>query len=451
MKFLTLQKMQKILSALGALYLISYILVSSYTIFSTSYLGLTNIISHIVLIIAFIGVFGLCFQKRLFNKLFWQEFLFAIFIFNNFNLCIAHKQTIMTDFQIVYTFLLNIPIYFIIYLYSFKSDQLWNKQEDILLTENIKLKILFLLMLYVATALFNPFIQYLPNPSSTPKTVYDYIVLGFNAANSGKLLEQRRYYKKGLKFAKKTGQLESLDVAEIYYNLATYYAARLNDKQALIYYKKSVDLYEKLLDLNKIDKNNKHCVILANAYMAIASKMPINEVNKYEKAIKIFSKIGRFDQICNIYSGIGSEFKDSKDFKKAEYYYKKALAMEKKYNCLDSMASTYNVYADMLNQQKRYKEAELIAKKSVVLYENSKNFPSHPFEGKDNSFFKGNAYIQLAKILANQGRCEEAHKYFKIGYKLEVNGSGGSKLINETLNITSMKECTSKRAENYDY
>lgn len=455
MEFLTLQKMKKVLSVLGLLYLISYILVSSYTIFSTSYLNLTDFISHILLIIALVGVFGYSFQKGFFNKLFWRELLLAIFLFNNFNLCIAYKNAMMTDFQIGYTFIFNLPIYFTIYLYSFKSDHLWNKPKNVVLIENkiddLKLKVLFLSVLYSVTILFNPFIQYFPKPSSVPKTVHDYIALGFNAYNSGKLLEQRRFYKKGLKFAKETGQLESLDVAEIYYNLATYYAARLNDKQALIYDKKSVDLYEKILDLNKIDKNNKHYVIFANAYMAIASKMPVNKVNKYEKAIKIFSKIGRYDQICKIYSGIGSEFKDNKDFKKAEYYYKKALAMEKKYNCLDSMAGTYSVYADMLNQQKRYKEAELAAKKSIALYENSKNFPSHPSEGKDSPFFKGNAYIQLAKILANQGKCEEANKYFKLGYKLEVNGSGGSQLINETLNLTSMKECRLKRAKNYDY
>ncbi|EKE04209.1 MAG: hypothetical protein ACD_20C00097G0026 [uncultured bacterium] len=426
-------KIPELLWISGILYfgIYSFFLLLSF-LFTASAIKLDGI-AYLSLLLLITGVFGFCNRKRIFTGLFWREIFIVSVLFKFLYLYVKCTQFGLLYIDAVYDCVLSFPLYSILFLYAFKSRSLWENSTQVDTADNPKYATLFLILLFLATLIFNSSAMQL---KFSPQV---YNSMGVQAGNSGKLLEERRYYLKGLKAAKKSDK-ETLTVGKIYYNLGLHYNLRKNTAKSLFYLRKAKELYEKLLDFNNVSNSNMHYSILANTYLMLASKGEGNLTEKIhlsEKAIKIYKGLGNKGGICRGYSDIAGVYSANSIYDLADLYYKKAIAYGGEYNLNWELTSAYRMYAYSLYKQKRYKEALPFAKQAIEIYE--KKFPN-----KQNDYYLGNSYVVLANILKEMGECDEAIPLYRKGYGIEIKASGYSKPLNDLLLASTTHSCKNK-------
>lgn len=399
----------KFLFALGTLYVVIYSIFLIRDFFEVANVSPLMSGFYAVIFITFIGSWSLWNQKKVFNKSFWKYFLIfqltlsTTYFYINGNL-IKGISPIFIEKLILF-----IPLCLIIYLYTFKSDFIWNNSEILLDEKNNMLKrnILFCVSLILITINYNPFSF---GPKYTPT---EYKSLGYDAGMRGDLIAEKRYYLKGIKEAKKLHQENTPVVAKIYHNLSINSTSRFNDRAAYIYSLKAITIYENLLKEHKIDKKGEEYSMLGDNYYSVGGNNAVkNDAKKLSylmKALKISTERKDIIQIIMCNQSLGSFYKNTKNYKLSNLYYKKAISIAKQNKLEKNLADGYRLYGDSMFYQKKYDQAEYLVKQSIALA---------PKNNDEDKFLLGSSYNILGKIYEEEGKCDEAYKNYSVGYPM---------------------------------
>jgi len=178
------------------------------------------------------------------------------------------------------------------------------------------------------------------------------------------------------------------------------------------HYEESLKNYKSISELgeNIIGKENiaGNFLNIANIYTK-QSKLLLAQENLY-KALKIFEELKNETGIAFCFNGLGIQFYDQKNYKKAEYYLEKALLIKKKIGNKKTLSIGYNGLGVLYMDQKKYSLALENINQSIAIAEEFKMKDRiceglinqgmvYHFQNKQNEAF--NSYDK-AKILAQE-------------------------------------------------
>lgn len=402
-----------------SLYAVIYSVFTLINVLTTVYAISLEPIFNVVILIALLGAWGLCSEKKVFSKAFWKYFLIFQSVFSVCYFYIMYNLVVGIKSVFIYRIIAVIPLIFLVYLYTYKSDKTWGIIADTEYQEKSKINpiLLFILALVLITLNYNPFFP------GEKLTLSEYNSLGVQAANRGDFVSERRYYTKGLEAAKRLHQENSADVGKICFNFAISYDERLKYEESGEYSLRAAKIYKNLIEKDKKEKkekNTQYYNMLAESYRFLGDNETIKPVEKrisyLNEAITIFKDLKDNSGLASAYQGLADIYSDKGDYKKSKQYFEKALNLAEENKMNDLMAVNYKLLADSLFKQKKYKDAEKMARKSVEIYKKA---------GRQDLIYLhqlGNAYAVLAKTLSAQGKCEEASKYYSIGVPM-MNGT----------------------------
>ncbi len=119
------------------------VILISMSFFDTFMLGMSYVdfFDLAFTIISCIGFFGFIYKKTFFSKAFWKKWLFIIIIWDIiYNTLLQDYSELISEFSDLSTIeilvsmaigiMIIIPYYVAIYLYGYKSFELWNEKDE---------------------------------------------------------------------------------------------------------------------------------------------------------------------------------------------------------------------------------------------------------------------------------------------------------------------------------
>ena len=202
--------------------------------------------------------------------------------------------------------------------------------------------------------------------SKNPNNIHKgYRMLGINARGLNDTILTRESFQKSEKFALNSKNQESIALA--YLDLATYYSTNKHLKKAFYYHDKSIELYEKIGNVQGQAKAN---------YIAILSAM---QAQNYKRAYIHILKARRLNKIAGNSSlnigldyYLGEYYAQKENFDLADKYLQKAIDEAKKDNLTVELEKAYEYYSNSLFKQNRYDEAST-ARTIFELYKHLNN------------------------------------------------------------------------------
>ena len=170
------------------------------------------------------------------------------------------------------------------------------------------------------------------------------------------------YYKKSLKIYEETGDKKG--IASMINNIGLNYNYQSNYEEALIYYKKSLKIYEEIGD----NKGN------SDTYNNIGLILHKQDNFKealicYKKSLKIKEGIGDKKGMSSCYNNIGLIYNDQGNYEEALIYYKKSLKIEEELGNKKGIAETLHNIGNIYKTHRDYDKAIEFYKRSLIIRE----------------------------------------------------------------------------------
>ena len=242
---------------------------------------------------------------------------------------------------------------------------------------------------------------------STAKLFYN--IAGVYQAQ-GDYTKALEYYKKALEIREKVLGPEHPDTATVYNNIALVYGGQGDYAKALEYYKKALEIREKVLGLKHPDTaatyNN-----IAGVYWAQGDHAKALEY--YKKALEIREKVlgPEHPDTATTYNDTAGVYQVEGDHTKALEYYKKALQIREKVlgSKHPDTATTYNNIAGVYQAQGDHTKALEYYKKALEIREKVLG-PEHP----DTA----GTYNNIALVYQDQGDHTKVLEYLNKALKI---------------------------------
>lgn len=214
---------------------------------------------------------------------------------------------------------------------------------------------------------------------------------------------------------------------KIYNNLGQIYAKKGEDEKALEYYKKSLQVREKISTKGSDSKQVLSGIALVNINIGsiYVNRGEYKEaVTYYYKALSIQEELNNVNFIATIHSNLGNIYLYGGDYEKAILEYKQALKTREKLNDQNGIASAKINLGAVYLKMEDYKNAEKYFSEALIIRKNSQNFQS-----------LAGIYENLGIIRKNQGRYKEAMAFYKASLDLRLKESNKKFLVNSYANI----------------
>ncbi|OQX05796.1 MAG: hypothetical protein BWK73_32620 [Thiothrix lacustris] len=189
-----------------------------------------------------------------------------------------------------------------------------------------------------------------------------YHKLGLISQAQKNLINAQDWYKKSLELNEKLGK-ES-DMADNFHNLGTTAMNQRNFSAAEHWFKKSLAINQKL----------SREIFIANIFHNlgfIATEM--NDYKKakdyYKNALLLKEKNGDEASVATTYHQLGMVLEQEKDFSEAERFYSKSLEIKEKQGNAEGAAKTYHQLGSLFQEQKNFPVAEYWCKKALIIWE----------------------------------------------------------------------------------
>ena len=253
---------------------------------------------------------------------------------------------------------------------------------------------------------------------STAKLFYN--IAGVYQAQ-GDYTKALEYYKKALEIREKVLGPEHPDTATVYNNIALVYGGQGDYAKALEYYKKALEIREKVLGLKHPDTaatyNN-----IAGVYWAQGDHAKALEY--YKKALEIREKVlgPEHPDTATTYNDTAGVYQVEGDHTKALEYYKKALEIREKVlgSKHPDTATTYNNIAGVYQAQGDHTKALEYYKKALEIREKVLG-PEHP----DTATM----YHNKAGVYMDRGNYAEALEYYMKALAISERALGPEHLV----------------------
>jgi len=115
--------------------LITLLVSPFYYVLEPSTFKIKDAIDYIVWSIGLLGLFGFAYQRRIINVLFWKVWFFILVVWDtSFTINSFFEEPVKFDGLSIFIaamifIVLILPQYFAIYLFGFKSAQIWNRNQ----------------------------------------------------------------------------------------------------------------------------------------------------------------------------------------------------------------------------------------------------------------------------------------------------------------------------------
>ena len=115
--------------------LITLLVSPFYYVLEPSTFKIKDAIDYIVWSIGLLGLFGFAYQRRTINVLFWKVWFFILVVWDtSFTINSFFEEPVKFDGLSIFIaamifIVLILPQYFAIYLFGFKSAQIWNRNQ----------------------------------------------------------------------------------------------------------------------------------------------------------------------------------------------------------------------------------------------------------------------------------------------------------------------------------
>lgn len=214
---------------------------------------------------------------------------------------------------------------------------------------------------------------------------------------------------------------------KIYNNLGQIYAKKGEDEKALTYYKKSLQIREKINTKGSDGKQVLSGIALVNINIGsiYVNRGEYKEaITYYYRALSIQEELNNINQIATIHSNLGNIYLYGGDYEKAILEYKQTLITREKVNDQNGIASSKINLGAVYLKKEDYKNAEKYFSEALAIRKNSNNPQS-----------LAGIYENLGIIRKNQARYKEAMAFYKASLDLRLKESNKKFLVNSYANI----------------
>ena len=226
------------------------------------------------------------------------------------------------------------------------------------------------------------------------------------------------YYQKSIDIYENLSNKKKLGASAPYENLSALYL-ELKDYEKALFYK------EKSLALTKLDKKNRH--LIPHTYNAIASiytNMGIysKALEYYQKSLSIFKSFGSPSQLAQTYNQIGDLYYRMENFQKtSEYYEKASVILEKSLEDKNRGKRNFLVAFEYARMSDFYIE---IGNLEYALKYRKKGLEIYKKYGDKKGVFIPTSYNNIASIYSRMGEYKHSLEYLKKALIIQERESG---------------------------
>ncbi len=168
------------------------------------------------------------------------------------------------------------------------------------------------------------------------------------------------YYKKELDIIEKMG--DKVGKANNYNNMGLVYYVQGNYKQALEVHQKSLEICKTINYEQGVARSYNSIGIIYKEYGNTDVAL-----ENYLKSLKIQEKLNNKNEVATIFTNIGFMYLNKEDNDKALGYFDKALLIQQELNEKMGIANSYNAIGSVYSAQKKYKQALETFDKGIIL------------------------------------------------------------------------------------
>lgn len=207
-----------------------------------------------------------------------------------------------------------------------------------------------------------------------------------------------------------------------YNNLANIHFNKNNNKQALDYYLKALDIFRKL-------KNYEHIAVILDNIGRVNMEIKDNEkaIKYFKDAIKINEVTGNKNNLCKNYNGIGVAYQNINQYDSSYFYFNKAVKISENSGFNKLLAKSNHNLGTLFIKMKEYDQALKYLEKSLHYYKELKLI-----SGEINNM------INIGKVYSKTGDYKLAEKFLKKALAFDhkyLNLTNISDIYKELLNI----------------
>ncbi|CAF4140368.1 unnamed protein product [Rotaria sp. Silwood2] len=227
----------------------------------------------------------------------------------------------------------------------------------------------------------------------------------------GDFKEALSYYKKALESFERNVPLNDLDLAATYNNIGSMHMTMVECSTALSFHEKAIEIFEKTLPSNHPD--------LSNCYHNIGRVY--DHMGEYSKALSFFEKALQIQQktlppihplLASSYNNLGTMNEHMGEYSKALLFYEKATNIQQKTlppNHPD-LASSYNNIGRMYTNMGDYSKAYIFHEKASEIC--ARNLPpNHPS--------LATSYHNIASVYKSMGAYSKALSFYEKALKIQ--------------------------------
>ncbi|NQY30860.1 MAG: tetratricopeptide repeat protein, partial [Flavobacteriaceae bacterium] len=135
-------------------------------------------------------------------------------------------------------------------------------------------------------------------------------------------------------------------------------------------YRKSISYYKEAIELKNYMPNQSYEIACSYNMMGVSYKKIKKRDSAlwcYEKAIQLFTKIGKEEDVYRVKANMGVLFSDQKKYDQAMVLYKEGLWYNKKNNNIISLANSYYNLSTLYKRLKKYELSMIYVDSSIVI------------------------------------------------------------------------------------